>query len=78
MAWVIWLEKGKVLDVTSVDVLFVFFLQLFQNFIEILYFFLTGVEDFFQDVFTLSSKAEEGENLVDNVGLGIFLGVLKD
>ena len=72
------LEQGKVFDVASVDVFFVAFFELFEDFVKVLNFLLVVVEHFFQNGLTLDSETQKGKDLVDNVGFGVLFGVLED
>lgn len=78
MANVIFLEQSQIPDITSVDVFFISLFELFKGFVKVLDFLLVVAEDFFEDGFAFDSEAEEGKNLIDDIGLCIFFGVLED
>jgi hypothetical protein len=78
MADVIFFEQSQIPDIASVDVFFISFFELFEDLVKVLDFFLVVVEDFFEDGFAFDSETEEGKDLIDDIGLGIFFGVLED
>ncbi len=78
MADVIFFEQSQIPDITSVDVFFISLFELFEDFVKVLDFLLVVAEDFFEDGFAFDSEAEEGKDLIDDIGLGIFFGVLED
>jgi hypothetical protein len=78
MADVIFFEQSQIPDIASVDVFFISLFELFEDFVKVLDFLLVVAEDFFEDGFAFDSEAEEGKDLIDDIGLCIFFGVLED
>jgi hypothetical protein len=67
MSNVVRFHPNEVLDVASVYVFFILFLQLFQYLIKVLNFFMVVFQYFFKHWLAFDSETQKREYLVDNV-----------
>lgn len=78
MSNVVRFHPNEVLDVASVYVFFILFLQLLQYLIKVLNFFMVVFQYFFKHWLAFDSKTQKREYLVDNVWFCIFFRVLEN